>query len=80
MKTQVTITMDADVKRDLQSFAKEVGMTMSALLNLSAKKLTHTRHLDFDFSRIMTPEILQARKQALDDIETETNLIPLNSL
>ncbi len=80
MKTQVTITMDADVKRDLQAFAKEVGMTMSALLNLSAKKLTYTRHLDFDFSRIMTPKILKARKQALNDIESGNNIIPISSL
>jgi antitoxin component of RelBE/YafQ-DinJ toxin-antitoxin module len=69
MKTQVTITLDVDVKRDLQSFAKEVGMTMSSLLNLSAKKLTHTRHLDFDFSRIMMPEDMKIEKSALADLK-----------
>jgi antitoxin component of RelBE/YafQ-DinJ toxin-antitoxin module len=80
MKTQVTITMDKDVKKDLQAFAKEIGVNMSTLLNLSARKLTYTRHLDFDFSTFMTDENIKARKKAIDDLATKKNIIPLNEL
>ncbi len=80
MKTQVTITMDKDVKKDLQIFAKEIGVNMSTLLNLSARKLTYTRHLDFDFSTFMTDENIKARKKAIADLKKNKNIISLEDL
>ncbi len=80
MKTQVTITMDEDVKKDLQAFAKEIGMNMSTLLNLSARKLTYTRRLDFDFSTFMTDENVKARGAALEDLEKNKNVMSLNEI
>lgn len=74
MKTQVTITMDVDVKKGLQSFAKEIGMNMSILLNLSARELIQTRRLDFDFSKVLTSEDEKARKEALDDLKEGKNI------
>jgi len=80
MKTQVTITMDKDVKNDLQAFAKEIGVNMSTLLNLSARKLTYTRHLDFDFSTFMTDKNIKTRKKAIADLEKNKNVMPLDEL
>ncbi len=74
MKTQVTITMDANVKKELQSFAKGIGTTMSSLLNLAAQNLVKTKHINFDFSDRLTPEEEKIRQEAMKDLEKGVNI------
>ena len=46
MKTQVTLTIDADIKKKFQAIAKEMGANMSSLTNMYYAHVVRTGSLD----------------------------------
>ena len=47
MKTQVTLTIDADIKKKFQAIAKEMGSNMSSLTNMYYAHVIETGHIDY---------------------------------
>ena len=49
MKTQVTITMDTEIREDLKKLAKKAGTNFSNLLNMAAAHMVQTQKINFDY-------------------------------
>lgn len=47
MKTQVTLTIDADVKEKFQALAKKMGSNMSTLTNMYYTHVIQTGHVEY---------------------------------
>lgn len=47
MKTQVTLTIDSDVKEKFQALAKKMWSNMSTLANMYFTKVIHTWKLEY---------------------------------
>ena len=62
--TNVNIRMDADLKKQFESFCSDVGMTMTTAFNLFAKKVVRENRIPFEISRdLPNDETLEAIKE-----------------
>ena len=50
MTTTLTIRLDEDVKRDMESACKEMGLTMSAAFSVFATKVARERRIPFELT------------------------------
>jgi len=48
MKTQMTITVDTEIKKDFSEFAKSIGSNSSNLANMLFTKVARERRIHFD--------------------------------
>lgn len=59
--TNINIRMDADLKKQFESFCDDVGMTMTTAFNLFAKKVVRENRIPFEISRdLPNDETLEA--------------------
>ena len=49
-QTLVNIRMDEELKKNMDEICKELGITMSAAVNMFAKKMTREKRIPFDVS------------------------------
>ncbi|MDA9128952.1 type II toxin-antitoxin system RelB/DinJ family antitoxin [Candidatus Gracilibacteria bacterium] len=75
-KTQVTLTVDADTKRDFQILAKKLGSNMSTLTNMYYKHVINTGRVEYEvdnepveFGFIPWKELSESDKQMHDKIQ-----------
>ena len=69
MNKTITIKTDAATKEAAEAFAKEMGLTLSGLINGYLKQVT-TRHLEFDVpEEPMTPKLESLLEEAETSIE-----------
>ena len=62
--TNVNIRMDADLKKQFESFCSDVGMTMTTAFNLFAKKVVRENRIPFEISRdLPNDETMEAIKE-----------------
>ena len=50
MKTQVTLTIDADVKEKFQKIAKKLGSNMSTIANMYFTQVVHTGRVEYSLN------------------------------
>jgi len=66
MKTQVNIKIDDTVKHQAQKRAKELGLSLSSVVNATLKQFARTGELELSSAPKMTPYleelVLEARK------------------
>ena len=63
-QTLVNVRMDKEVKEEMESTCKELGMTMSTAFNIFARKMAREKRIPFDVS--------------IDPFYSETNIKALN--
>jgi addiction module RelB/DinJ family antitoxin len=64
MKTQVTIKLDPAIKRGAQKRAKELGLTLSSVVNATLSQFARTGELHVDVSYTPTPYLKRVIREA----------------
>ena len=67
MKTQVNIKIDTDVKKEAQARAKELGLSLSSVVNASLKQFSKTGELHLSTQYRMTPYLEKIVKEAPEE-------------
>ncbi|MFW5853610.1 MAG: type II toxin-antitoxin system RelB/DinJ family antitoxin [Patescibacteria group bacterium] len=66
MKTQINLKIDDDVKKQAQKTAKELGLSLSSVVNATLKQFARNGELELSSAPKMTPYlqevVLEARK------------------
>ena len=77
MKTMLNIKTDSKLKKEAQKVAKEMGLSMSVLVNQSLRKLVETRSITFQAPLIPNTKTAKILDKALKDIKAGKNLSPV---
>lgn len=65
MKAQVNVKIDTQVKKDAQRRAKELGLSLSSIVNVTLKQFAHTGKIDLSVPKYrMTPYLEGVIKEA----------------
>lgn len=67
MKTTINIKADKEVKENAQKIAKDLGLTLSAIMNASLKEFIRNRSVSFSTIPKMTPYL----ESVLDEVEKD---------
>lgn len=74
MKTLINIKTDKKVKESAQKIAKELGLSLSAIINASLKQLVKNREVCFSAIPKMTPYLENIIKEAEKDYRAGCNI------
>jgi addiction module RelB/DinJ family antitoxin len=74
MKTVINIKADREVKINAQKLAKELGLSLSAVINAYLKQFLRTKAVDFSIAPRMTPELEKLLGPIEFDIKRGKNL------
>lgn len=69
MKTMLNIKTDSKLKKEAQKVAKEMGLSMSVLVNQSLKKLVETRSITFQAPLIPNAKTAKILDKAIKEIK-----------
>ncbi len=70
MNTAVVITKtDPEVKEAAQQVARELGISLSSLVNAYLKQVVRTKRVEFDLGETPSPRLIRAMKQAEIDLK-----------
>ena len=69
MKTQVNLKIDATVKKNAQKRAKELGLSLSAVMNATLSQFARTGELELSAAPRMTPMLERMVHEARADFE-----------
>lgn len=67
MKTQVNLKIDEAVKNKAQKRAKELGLSLSAVMNATLSQFARTGELELSVAPRMTPYLESLVKEARED-------------
>jgi len=70
----LSIKTDSKLKKEAQKIAKEMGLSMSVLVNQGLRKLVETRSVTFQAPLIPNAKTGRALKKAMADIKAGKNL------
>ena len=76
MKTVINIKADREVKLSAQKLAKELGLSLSAVVNAYLKQFVRTKAVNFSIAPQMSPELENLLGRVEYDIERGKNLSP----
>lgn len=76
MTTVIHIKADKEVKKNAQKAAKDLGLTLSDVINASLRNFIKTREVIFSDIPQMTPELEKLLDKVGDDIKEGKNLSP----
>jgi len=76
MQTVIHIKSDKEVKENAQKAAKELGLTLSDVINASLRNFIRTREVIFSHTPRMTPELEKIIAKVEKDIKKGRNLSP----
>ena len=79
MKTLINIKTDRDVKISAQKLAKELGLSLSAVVNAYLKQFVRSQAVDFSVAPQMSPELEKLLGRVEYDISRGKNLSPAMS-
>jgi len=79
MKTIINVKADKNVKEDAQKLAKELGLSLSAVVNAYLKQFVRTRRVDFSTAPSMSPALEKLLGEIELDIKKGRNLSPAMS-
>ncbi len=67
MKTQVNLKIDSDIKKNAQRRAKELGLSLSSVVNATLNQFARTGELHLSTSYTMTPYLENLVKEAREE-------------
>lgn len=70
----LTVKTDVDTKTKLKSFAQELGVTSSALVNMVVKQALREKRLVLDTTLKPTPYLEKVTREAEDDYKNDRNI------
>ena len=76
MKTVINIKTDQEVKANAQKLAKELGLSLSDVINASLRNFVRTREVYFSAVPRMTPAFERFIGKIEKDIKEKKNLSP----
>lgn len=76
MKTVIHIKADREIKENAQKAAKDLGLTLSDVINASLRNFIRTREIIFSDIPQMTPELEKLLDKVEEDIKHNRNLSP----
>ncbi len=76
MTTVIHIKADKEVKENAQEIARNMGLSLSAVINASLRNFIRTRELIFSDVPVMTPELEKLLDTVEKDIKHNRNLSP----
>lgn len=76
MTTVIHIKADREVKKNAQKAAKDLGLTLSDIINASLRNFIRTREVIFSDVPVMTPELEKLLDKVEEDIKHNRNLSP----
>lgn len=76
MTTVIHIKADKEVKENAQKAAKDLGLTLSDVINASLRNFIRTREIIFSDIPQMTPELEKLLGKVEEDIKKGRNLSP----
>ncbi len=74
MKTVIHIKSDKEVKENAQRAAKELGLTLSDVINASLRNFIRTREVIFSHTPSMTSELEKLLDKVEEDIRYNRNI------
>ena len=69
MKTQVNLKIDVAIKKNAQKRAKEIGLSLSSVVNATLSQFARTGELELSSAPKMTPYLERLVKEAREDHE-----------
>ena len=79
MKTTIILKTDKEVKEGAQKVARDLGLTLSAVINASLKQFVRSREAYFSLVPRMTPELERIIARAEEDLKKGRRISPLFS-
>ncbi len=76
MTTVIHLKADKEVKENAQKLARELGLSLSDVINASLRNFIRTREITFSNIPQMTPELEKLLEKVDDDIKHNRNLSP----
>ncbi len=76
MTTVIHIKADKEVKKNAQKAAKDLGLTLTDVINAALRNFIRTREVIFSDIPQMTPELEKRLEKVEDDIKHGRNLSP----
>lgn len=76
MNTVIHIKANKEVKENAQKAAKDLGLTLTDVINASLRNFIRTREVIFSDIPQMTPELEKRLEKVEDDIKHNRNLSP----
>ncbi len=75
MQTVIHIKADREVKENAQKAAKDLGLTLSDIINASLRNFIRTREITFSAVPHMTPELEKELGKVEEDIKNKRNIV-----
>lgn len=75
MQTVIYIKADKEVKENAARAAKELGLSLSDVINASLRNFIRTREITFSHTPQMTPELERLIAKVEVDIKNKRNLV-----
>ena len=75
MQTVIHVKADLKIKRNAQKLAKELGISLSDIINASLRNFLKTRQITFSSDERMTPELEKYLDKVEDDIKHNRNIV-----
>ena len=75
MKTMINIKTDVKLKKQAQKVAKEMGLSLSVIMNRNLRDLIENRRVTFEAPFIPNAQTAKALRQSLKDIKSGKNLL-----
>lgn len=76
MTTVIHIKADKEVKENAQKAAKDLGLTLTDVINAALRNFIRTREVIFSDIPQMTPELEKRLEKVEEDIKYNRNLSP----
>ena len=77
MKTQVNLKIDSKIKKDAQRRAKELGLSLSSVVNATLGQFARTGELELSVAPKMTPYLEELVAEARKEYEAGKTSGPL---
>lgn len=70
--TQISVRLDEDVKRDAEEACEDIGISLSAAINIFLKKLGREHKIPFEVSGdpFYSPANIERLKKSINQLET----------
>lgn len=76
MNTVIHVKANKEIKENAQKLAKELGLSLSDIINASLRNFIRTREVYFSHTPRMTPELEKLLDRVEDDLKKGRNLSP----
>ncbi len=80
MKTQINLKIDPGVKKMAQKKAKDIGLSLSSVVNASLKQFANTGELHLYSSYKMTPKLEKIVEKAREEYKKGKSFGPFSTV